>query len=260
MARCWCPSACWREHEARVTIILPLYNVVDIATERPTKRVSARADYYLIKMLCLRKPSEQAVREYILDRQNQPLSYEHVNMTTQHTTKEDFETDPALQSFDVDRHRFKIGTGEECFRKAVGALKQWKHLELEWVTLCFPDTPIEVGSTIAHLSFQMGFWVISFCRIVHVIDEWSEDGRVTRFGFAYGTLKEHLEKGEEQFMVEWNHEDDSVYYDILAISKPQHLLAQVGYPIARYFQVRKSVLSACLNIHRGALQQIQPSP
>jgi len=189
-------------------------------------------------MLSLRKPSEQTVREYILERQDKPFSYEHVNMTNSHSTKAEFEEDAVLHSYDVDHHRVKIGTGEECFRKAAEALKKWKTFDFDWVSLCFPDTPIEVGSTIAHLSYQFGFWVVSFCRIVYVLDEWDEDGSTTRFGFAYGTLEQHLEKGEERFLIEWHHEDNSVYYDILSFSKPQHLLTQLGYPIARYFQGR----------------------
>ena len=59
-----------------------------------------------------------------------------------------------------------------------------------------------------------------------------------RFGFAYGTLPGHAERGEERFLVEWSHEDDSVFYDVLAFSRPNHLLAWLGYPFARILQRR----------------------
>lgn len=57
-----------------------------------------------------------------------------------------------------------------------------------------------------------------------------------RFGFVYGTLPGHVECGEERFQVEWNRNDDSVWYDIFAFSRPNHFLARIGYPIVRRIQ------------------------
>jgi hypothetical protein len=64
-----------------------------------------------------------------------------------------------------------------------------------------------------------------------------------RYGFAYGTLGEHAERGEERFAVEWNREDDTVWYDILAFSRPKSLLAIMGYPLSRSLQRRFAVAS-----------------
>jgi len=62
--------------------------------------------------------------------------------------------------------------------------------------------------------------------------------RATRgFGFAYGTLPGHVERGEERFLVEIA-DDDSVRYDILAFSQPKHLLTKIGYPFVRRLQKR----------------------
>ena len=44
--------------------------------------------------------------------------------------------------------------------------------------------------------------------------------------------------GEERFPVEWDNEDDGVWYDILAFSRPRHFLARLGYPYARKLQKR----------------------
>ena len=44
---------------------------------------------------------------------------------------------------------------------------------------------------------------------------------VQRFGFAYGTLPDHAGSGEEGFLVEWGREEGSVWYDILALSRPR---------------------------------------
>jgi uncharacterized protein (UPF0548 family) len=55
---------------------------------------------------------------------------------------------------------------------------------------------------------------------------------------AYGTLQNHVERGEERFSIEHRVEDDSVWYDILAFSIPQHPLARLGYPLSRAAQRR----------------------
>jgi uncharacterized protein (UPF0548 family) len=76
---------------------------------------------------------------------------------------------------------------------------------------------------------------LNACRIVYLVDE---EGAVKRFGFAYGTLAEHAEIGEERFTVEWNRADDTVWYDILAFSRPRQMLAKLGYPLSRSLQKR----------------------
>ena len=72
------------------------------------------------------------------------------------------------------------------------------------------------------------------CRIVSVIEE---RGTLERYGFAYGTLPQHGEFGEERFTVEYNHDDKSVWYDLYAISRPG-LVARLAYPYARALQKR----------------------
>ena len=38
--------------------------------------------------------------------------------------------------------------------------------------------------------------------------------------------------------MEWNHSEDRVWYDILAFSRPQKMLAKMGYPLSRMLQKR----------------------
>ena len=101
--------------------------------------------------------------------------------------------------------------------------------DLGWVQLCFDETPIEAGATVAIVVNHLGFWSMNACRIVYVIDEQE------KYGFAYGTLTEHAEIGEERFMVAGDRQSDAVWYDLLAYSKPV-LMARFGYPIARKLQ------------------------
>jgi uncharacterized protein (UPF0548 family) len=78
----------------------------------------------------------------------------------------------------------------------------------------------------------LGMWWLVACRIVYVIDD-----QYRRFGFAYGTLPGHTESGEERFLIEMDEYGD-VWFDILAFSRPRHLLARIGYPFVRRLQNR----------------------
>ena len=57
-----------------------------------------------------------------------------------------------------------------------------------------------------------------------------------KYGFAYGTLPDHGERGEERFTVEFN-SDQSVWYDLYAFSQPS-TLARLAYPFTRILQKR----------------------
>ncbi len=125
--------------------------------------------------------------------------------------------------------------GEQTFRAAVDALRRWQHFQLGWVRAWPTHTPIQVGATVAVIAHAMGVWCLNACRIVYVVDE---HGPVHRFGFAYGTLPGHVERGEERFLLEWVEATGSVSYDILAFSRPNHVLTKIGYPYVRRLQKR----------------------
>ena len=106
---------------------------------------------------------------------------------------------------------------------------------MPWVHLYWPSSPIQVGMDVAILIRHFGFFSLNASRIIYIINE---EGRIARYGFAYGTLAEHAESGEERFTVEWNRSDDQVWYAILAFSRPKNTLARLGYPLARRLQKR----------------------
>lgn len=177
-------------------------------------------------MFCFTKPSPQIIRRLIESECNSPFSYAEIGATNY--------LPPA--GYTIDRNRIRLGSGEAVFNAAVAALRNWKMFDLGWVELCFPDTPIEVGSTVAVLARHFGFWSLHPARIVYLVKE--ETAEAWRFGFAYGTLPAHGERGEERFLIEWNREDNSVWYDLLAFSQPKALLARLGYPVSRMLQKR----------------------
>jgi len=172
-------------------------------------------------MFLTRKPTDTEIRSFISAQQQSNFSYGPLEITR----------GEAPSGYNVDHNRILLGSGAQVFSAAEAAIEQWKMFDFDWVRLCFDSTPIEAGATVAVIVKHLGFWSMNACRIVYVIDE------AERYGFAYGTLAEHAERGEERFMVEWNREDDTVWYDLLAISKPG-LIASLGYPLTRALQKR----------------------
>lgn len=172
--------------------------------------------------MSLRKPNDGTLKRFLEAQAKLPFSYSAVGATA---------TSPPT-GFVVDHTRIQIGHGEGAFQSAVAALKRWRQFDLGWVEAWSPDTPIRAGEVVAVMGHAAGLWWLNACRIVYVIDE------DCKFGFAYGTLPGHVESGEERFMIEWNRADDSVWFDILAFSKPNHLLIRLGYPLVRRAQKR----------------------
>ena len=131
--------------------------------------------------------------------------------------------------YNVDRARFLLGQGPGAFSRGKLAIERWEMFHNGWTHLCWPDAPIECGANVALLARCLGLYSINFCRIVYVIDE------PRKYGFAYGTLPDHVEAGEERFAVEWL-EDGTVWYDIFAFSRPRHVLAGIASPAVRGLQ------------------------
>jgi uncharacterized protein (UPF0548 family) len=137
--------------------------------------------------------------------------------------------------YNVDENRILLGVGENTWRRAVEAIRGWQMFNMPWVHLYWPTSPIRVGVNVAILIKHFGFCSLNASRIVYVVDE---DGPIARYGFAYGTLAEHAERGEERFTVEWNRSEDKVRYAILAFSRPNKQLAKLGYQLSRKLQKR----------------------
>ncbi len=134
----------------------------------------------------------------------------------------------------VDHNRVQLGVGRAAFERAREALTQWKMFDMTWLELCWPNVPIETGATVAVAVQHLGFWSLNACRVVYTIDE---SGPIEKFGFAYGTLPDHSEIGEERFTVEFHVDDQAVWYDVYAFSRPRPL-ACLAYPYTRALQKR----------------------
>lgn len=176
-------------------------------------------------MFRLTAPSEDEIRRFISKQRDSGFSYPQVGASAS--------TLPA--GYNVDHNRVQLGRGEGTWQRATEAIRGWRMFSMPWVNLHWASAPIQVGTDVAVSVRHFGFYSLNACRIVYVVDE---ESPVTRFGFAYGTLGEHAESGEERFTVEWSRDDDRVWYDILAFSRPRQMFARLGYPLSRLLQKR----------------------
>lgn len=201
-------------------------NPLAIASEDKFLDPSRTGEYcYHRRMFLSHKPSPETIKLLLDRRRDQPFSYAEVGATRV----------AAPAGYNVDHNRIRLGEGPETFAKAIEALKHWRMFEMDWVEIFPKSAPTVAGSVVAILVRHFGFWSLNLSRIVYAFEK--QDHRET-FGFAYGTLLDHAEQGEERFSVECHPADQSVWYDLFAFSRPRHILARVGYPISRRLQKR----------------------
>ena len=170
-------------------------------------------------------PSENEVKYFISQQQHSVFSYPEVGASANNVPSR----------YNLDHNRISLGRGDATWKRAVEAIRTWHMFNLPWVRLYWPTAAIQVGTDVAVLVRHFGFYSLNACRIVYVVNE---DGPIARYGFSYGTLTEHSERGEERFTVELNRAEDQVWYDILAFSRPKKTLAKLGYPLSRMLQRR----------------------
>jgi uncharacterized protein (UPF0548 family) len=173
-------------------------------------------------MFYLEKPGPDTIREFLSAQKHQQFSYTPVGASRTE----------APSGYVLDHNRIQLGQGRADFDRAKDAIRQWKMFDIAWLELFWPDTPIAAGATVAIATSHLGFWSLHAARIVYTIEE---GGALERFGFAYGTLPDHAEMGEERFTVDFHPDDESVWFDLYAFSRP-HLLARMAFPYTRALQ------------------------
>jgi uncharacterized protein (UPF0548 family) len=174
-------------------------------------------------VLLIHRPTKSAIEKFIEESSDLPLSYRPVGLAK--------ESPPG---FNADVASAVVGHGADVFARAQRALTEWRHFELGWVELFPRAASTEPGTVVAVLVHHLGLWSLNGCRVVYGLGE--EDA--WQFGFAYGTLTNHIEMGEESFEVAMTRDTEEVSYRIRAVSKPRALLARIGYPYARISQSR----------------------
>jgi uncharacterized protein (UPF0548 family) len=127
-------------------------------------------------------------------------------------------------------HRTRIGRGRRVFEAAGAAVTTWRlhrragaqvRAASPWTE---PGTAVEVSLGLGPLRLP------ARCEVV-----WAEYGR-NRTGFAYGTLSGHPESGEESFVVDLR-EDGSVWFTVMAFSRPGRWYTRAGGPVVPLLQL-----------------------
>lgn len=168
-----------------------------------------------IAMFRLRKPSPDRLRELLALWHDEPLSYKP----------------PLGDGFIADEHAVRLGSGEVAYQSACEALDAWMMFP-EWAEVSRSEAKgQQAGQIVAMVTRICGLWWVNPCRILRRSDS------VNTHGFVYGTLPEHAECGEEQFVIE-KRPDGSVWYVIRAFSHPRHWMAWLAFPLARWWQCR----------------------
>ena len=132
--------------------------------------------------------------------------------------------------YDHDNNRCRLGRGEACFRLAKDLLDTWRMFPASWTQIHGPDRPV-VGTEVVVVFRFFDLWWQNACRVVYRIDTHAA------YGFAYGTLLDHVERGEELFVVEMD-ATGVVWFRIEAVSRPNRWYVRLGYPFARAGQRR----------------------
>ena len=175
-------------------------------------------------MFLARRPSQFAIEEFITRSRDLPLSYNPIGIAKE-----------SPNGFKIDEASGVIGHGQEAFARAKRALAEWRHFDFGWVELFPRGAAIEPGSVVAVLVRHLRFWSLNGCRVVYTLgDRRTGPG----FGFAYGTLSNHAELGEEIFEVSLRPDSEDVIYRIRAVSKARATMARIGYPFTRLLQAR----------------------
>lgn len=195
-------------------------------------------------VISFRKPTAKQVREALQQHLEDAHSYSEVGATCQ---------GGALSGYQKDRSRILLGSGEEVFLAGCEMLRRWRMFPDAWTEAITSSEQPEVGAMVGLVARGGGLWWLNLCRVVYCIDDSSPN---RRFGFAYGTLPNHVELGEERFMVEWD-DQDQVWYEIFSFSRPRHWLARLVYPLTRQYQ-RRFVRDSLKQMQQAVAAHLKP--
>src|SRR5262245_23148599 len=117
------------------------------------------------------QPTPETIRRFLVEQGLKRFSYSEIGASYSELPS----------NYTVDHNRICLGEGQEVFDRAKAAMRRWEMFNLGWVQLCWPDAPLEVGTTVGVLARALGLWSLNACRIVYLLEE---PGEVERFGFA----------------------------------------------------------------------------
>ena len=166
-------------------------------------------------------PKEDTLKAWLAKRKTDQYSYPEQKATLQTRFP---------KGYNHDRNTCELGVGDQAFEAAREAINQWVMFPKPW-THIYPNKPFVQDTEVVVLFRLFGLWWFNSSRIIYTIQE------PNRYGFAYGTLTQHVEKGEELFLVERD-ETGKVTYRLEAFSQPHAWYVKLFKPLARFHQKR----------------------
>jgi uncharacterized protein (UPF0548 family) len=139
----------------------------------------------------------------------------------------------SLSGQDFPTWRRHLGDGPEAFDHASDALRNWAPQRSIGARVHPMGTRLVEGATRLIVLRVGPVDVVAPVRVVAIVDE------PDRFGYAYGTLPGHPERGEESFIVERS--AAGVVATITVDARPGSLAARLARPVVELLQRRAIV-------------------
>jgi uncharacterized protein (UPF0548 family) len=188
-----------------------------------------------MSFMTLKRPDEAGSERFLQAQSALPITY-HGGLE-------------AKAGFTFKRTPQPLGSGLQVFERAVLGLKGWA-VYPAWLRLYPHPAPLAEGTCVALLTGFAPVWTVSAVRVV------ATEASERHFSFTLGTLPHHAVSGLERFRV-YQDDAETVWYEITAVSRPQHPLVKLGAPVLRRVQgqfARDSVRS----LRRFVTQSFQP--
>lgn len=179
----------------------------------------------LLPLLRFLRPAPEELAAFAARNAKQGFTYAEIGAT---------KGDPPKGWFAL-RDKVELGQGSATYVRAVEALDAWRMFDASWLTL-HTEGPPTPERTVAFASKQLGTWAMNACRVVYREEDEDAEQQVT--AFAYGTLPDHVFRGEERFEVRWDRATDTVWFEIRQFSIPSNFLTRLLQPFARGVQRR----------------------
>lgn len=164
--------------------------------------------------LRLGRPSAAQLDRLLEQARGSSLTYDHVGSTLS----------PIDERRPLHQQHLVLGHGPEAFDSAKLGLRRWTCHGGIRATVHPGDAVVEVGSTLLVVLPVGPVRIVVPDRVVAVVDE------PDRFGFAYGTLDGHQERGEESFVAQLLDDGTvrgTITVDAVAATLPARLVAPV---------------------------------